>query len=121
VPGAEEIDVTTAHAMARSGDVIVDVRLPEEYASGHVAGAVNIPLRELPVRIDELPEGPIVTVCSMGNRSPKGAHTLARFGRTAFSVRGGTKACAAAGLPVVTGPEPDRVRRRTSLWRWFKR
>ncbi|NDL55479.1 rhodanese-like domain-containing protein [Phytoactinopolyspora sp. XMNu-373] len=107
--------------MVRSGDVVVDVRLPEEYASGHVAGAVNIPLRELPARIGELPHGQIVTVCSLGNRSLRGAQTLARLGRTAFSLRGGTKAWEAAGLPTVAGPEPVRARRRRFPWRWFSR
>jgi hypothetical protein len=50
-------------------------------------------------------------VCSMGGRSRQGAERLARLGRSALSLRGGTKAWVAAGLPVVTGSEPgDRTR-----------
>ncbi|NED97666.1 rhodanese-like domain-containing protein [Phytoactinopolyspora alkaliphila] len=102
--------------MWMAGDLIVDVRSPEEFAAGHVAGAVNIPLRELAVREGELPRGQVVTVCSTGIRSLRGATALARTGRTSFSLRGGTKAWAAAGHPVVTGAEPGR-RRTRSLWR----
>lgn len=98
---AEEIDVRTAHAMWEAGDLIIDVRLPEEYANGHIAGAVNIPLRALIHAMDDLPAGPLITVCSMGNRSRRAADQLARQGRTAFSVRGGTKQWAATGYPVV--------------------
>ncbi len=44
-------------ARAQAGDVVVlDVRPPSEYAAGHLAGAVNIPLAELAGRIGELPE-----------------------------------------------------------------
>jgi rhodanese-related sulfurtransferase len=115
-PAAEEIEVATAHAMWQAGDVIVDVRLHEEFAGGHVAGAVNIPLRELAVRERELPAGQVITVCSTGIRSRRGAATLARAGRTSFSLRGGTKAWAAAGHPVVVGTEPG-PRRRRAWWR----
>jgi rhodanese-related sulfurtransferase len=109
--GAEEIDVATAHAMWQAGDLVVDVRLPEEYAHGHIAGAVNVPLDRIPVRATELPPGQVVAVCSMGNRSRRGADAFARAGRDAFTMRGGTKAWAAAGLPIETGPEPGERQR----------
>ncbi|WP_205857665.1 rhodanese-like domain-containing protein [Phytoactinopolyspora endophytica] len=115
-PVAEEIDVPTAQAMWRADDTIIDVRLPEEYARGHIAGAVNVPLRELLVRERGLPDGQVITVCSTGVRSLRGATTLAGAGRTAYSVRGGTKAWSAAGLPTVTGSEPG-LRRKRPLWR----
>ncbi|AYY15124.1 rhodanese-like domain-containing protein [Actinobacteria bacterium YIM 96077] len=102
--------------MWRAGDLVIDVRLPEEYASGHIAGAINIPLRELPTRLRDLPAGQVITVCSTGIRSRRGAETVARLGRTAFTVRGGTKAWTAAGYPIATGPEPG-MRRRHSFWR----
>lgn len=107
----EEIDVEVAHAMWGVGDLVVDVRMPEEYAHGHIAGAINVPLDRIPVRAGELPPGQVVAVCSMGNRSRRGAEAFARRGRTAFSMRGGTKEWARAGLPIVTGAEPgDRER-----------
>ncbi|MPZ61757.1 MAG: rhodanese-like domain-containing protein [Propionibacteriales bacterium] len=108
---AEEIDVEVAHAMWRAGDLVVDVRTPAEYAHGHIAGAVNVPLDAIPLRTGELPPGQIIAVCSMGNRSRKGAETFARAGRTAFSLRGGTKAWAGAGLSLVTGSEPGERER----------
>lgn len=50
---------------------VVDVRSPMEFSSGHVVGSINIPLNELPGRIDELNkiEGDIVLCCASGNRS----------------------------------------------------
>lgn len=105
---AEEIDVEVAHAMWRAGDLVVDVRTPEEYGHGHIAGAINIPLDRIPVRAHELPPGQVIAVCSMGNRSRRGAEAFARTGRTAFSMRGGTKAWARSGLSIVSGPEPGK-------------
>lgn len=111
----EEVDLPTAYAMWEAGDLIVDVRTRAEYAAGHIAGAVNVPLRELTARERELPAGQVVAVCSMGYRSLRGAHALARLGRTAFSLRGGTKAWAAAGHPVVRDLDPGS-RRRPGAW-----
>lgn len=50
---------------------IVDVRTPGEYLDGHYPGAVNIPLNELPQRLDEFKEmkKPIVAYCRSGARS----------------------------------------------------
>jgi phage shock protein E len=50
---------------------IVDVRTPAEFAGGNVAGSVNIPLHEIPQRIEEFKsiQGPIVLCCASGNRS----------------------------------------------------
>jgi rhodanese-related sulfurtransferase len=112
----EEIDVPTAEAMWRAGDLVVDVRTADEYADGHIAGALHVPLDRIAFLLDELPAGQVIAVCSMGNRSRRGAETFARLGRTAFSLRGGTKAWAAAGLPIERSSEPG-PRRRKSWWR----
>lgn len=110
-PTVEDIDVAVARARWQGGDPIIDVRTSQEYADGHIPGAVNLPLDSLGFRLDELPSGQLLAVCSMGGRSRQGAERLARLGRSALSLRGGTKAWAAAGLPIVTGPEPgDRTR-----------
>lgn len=121
---AEEVEVDVARALWEAGDQIVDVRTPEEYAGGHIAGAVNIPLNRIGFAAAELPEGQVLTVCSMGNRSLRAAETLARLGRPALSLRGGTKAWAAAGLPIVTGAEPGARERSSPLRRalaWLTR
>lgn len=101
---AERVDVRTAYAMQDAGDTIIDVRRPEEYASGHIAGALNIPIEELTV--DRLPPGQVLTTCSLGGRGGRAADLLALAGVAAFSIDGGTKAWAAAGLPVVRGQLP---------------
>lgn len=120
---AERVDVATARGMWAAGDVVVDVRLPIEYANGHLPGAINIGVDEIAVRAAELPSGQILTVCSMGNRSWRAAQSLSRVGREAMSLAGGTKAWSAAGLPLVTGTEPgDRATaNQHSWWRRFAR
>lgn len=112
----ESIDVATAEAMWRSGDLVVDVRLAEEYESGHIAGAVHVPLDRIPFLLPTLPPGHVIAVCSMGNRSRRAAETFARLGRTSFSLLGGTKAWEAAGLPIERSPSPG-PRVRESWWR----
>ena len=61
---------------------IVDVRTPEEYRGGHVAGSVNIPLHEIPSRMEELKnlKAPLVLCCASGNRSGQAHRYLASTG-----------------------------------------
>ena len=103
---AEVIDIETAREMWRLGDTVIDVRTPSEYASGHIAGAINIPIETLPTGADALPDGQILTACGSGGRAGRAANLLLLSGRTAFSIEGGTKAWQAAGLPVVVGSQP---------------
>jgi rhodanese-related sulfurtransferase len=103
---AERIDVPTAREMWRAGDTLIDVRSADEYAGGHIAGAVNVPIETLPKGADALPDGPVITTCGSGGRGGRAAELLDVAGRTAFTIAGGTKAWQAAGLPIVTGPDP---------------
>jgi rhodanese-related sulfurtransferase len=107
---AERIDVATAHAMWRAGDTVIDVRTPDEYARGHIAGALNVPIGMVAYAARDLPGGPIITACSLGGRAGRAAELLDLAGRTAFSIAGGTKAWQAAGLPVRSGPDPGKRR-----------
>lgn len=61
---------------------VVDVRTPMEYSSGHVVGSINIPLNELPHRMDELKgiEKPIVLCCASGMRSMQATQFLSQSG-----------------------------------------
>jgi rhodanese-related sulfurtransferase len=86
--------------MVRAGDTVIDVRRPEEFARGHIAGAINIPIETLPGGIDGI-DGQVLTACSMGGRAARAANTLVAAGHAAFVIEGGTKAWAAAGFPVV--------------------
>ena len=64
--------------------VIIDVRTPEEFMGGHVAGSKNIPLMEIPHRIEELKTmgGEIILCCASGNRSGQATYFLQNEGFT---------------------------------------
>jgi rhodanese-related sulfurtransferase len=65
--------------------VILDVRSPEEFAKGHVPGAINIPHTHLPARISEVADAgdkDIVIYCATGIRSELSAHRLRENGFT---------------------------------------
>ena len=103
-----EVDVRELAAARRAGAVVVDVRESFEYVTGHVPGAILIPLGELPGRVHELPAtGTIYVICAGGNRSRGAAGSLAAAGVDAVSVRGGTAAWIQSGGPVVRGPRAD--------------
>jgi len=91
----------------RSGSVVVlDVRPHEEYRSGHIAGAVSIPVAELPRRFRDLPSRKDVVAycrgpyCVMAFDAVK---TLRRHGRRARRLVEGFPEWRAAGLPVRAG------------------
>ncbi len=80
-------DVTGSDArrLVESGARLVDVRTREEFAAGHLPGAVNIPVQELDRRMAELePKGePVVLYCRSGNRSGRAARMLKGAGYSA--------------------------------------
>jgi phage shock protein E len=61
---------------------IIDVRSPGEFMGGHVAGSKNIPLQDVPTRIEEFKEmsAPIVLCCASGNRSGQATQFLKAHG-----------------------------------------
>lgn len=91
---------------ARDDVVLIDVRTPEEFAEGHLEGAVNINLQgaDFEGEIAELdPEGTYVVYCRSGNRSAQAATIMAEAGFTDVRDLGGIQAWEAAGGDVVTG------------------
>lgn len=65
--------------------IVLDVRTPEEFAAGHILGAVNIPYTHLPARASELPyaaDKDIVLYCTIGVRAEKAAQRLGENGYT---------------------------------------
>ena len=64
--------------------IIVDVRTPEEFADGHIEGAINIPLDTISTSIPELPNKNqlIMIYCRSGNRSNQAANKLDDLGYT---------------------------------------
>jgi rhodanese-related sulfurtransferase len=75
-------DPAEAHLLVEAGATLVDVRTPEEFASGHLPGAVNIPVDELPRRFRELGEKqkPVVVYCRSGARSSRAEGVLEENG-----------------------------------------
>jgi len=61
---------------------VVDVRSPAEFNGGSVVGAVNFPLNEIPLRLDEIEvlEKPLILCCRTGNRSGQAQHFLSNKG-----------------------------------------
>lgn len=82
--GCATPESTEAHAAVAAGARLVDVRTPEEFAGGHLDGAVNIPFDEVAGRISEI--GPadtqVVVYCASGGRSAVAAQTLHDAGFT---------------------------------------
>jgi rhodanese-related sulfurtransferase len=73
---------------------LLDVREPDEIATASVSGALEIPMREIPGRLDELDRGkPLVVMCHSGGRSRRVAEFLAGNGfANVFNLRGGIDA-----------------------------
>lgn len=94
----------SAHGLAdQLGDQrvkVIDVREPMEYAAGHIAGSLNVPLSRLSQA--DLPEGPLVLVCQSGNRSSQGLRELLKrgHGHPLSDLEGGLPSWQQAGLPV---------------------
>jgi rhodanese-related sulfurtransferase len=78
--------------------VVLDVRRRLEWETGHIAGAVHIPLHELPARAAEVPPGEVWVHCESGYRSILAASILAARGRRVVSVNDDFGGAAAAGL-----------------------
>jgi adenylyltransferase/sulfurtransferase len=87
-----------AHELERNPDlVLVDVRDPQEFASGHLPGARNIPVGELDRRLPELEGGAVVFVCLSGARSLAACTTALAAGVAApATLEGGMRAWNAA-------------------------
>jgi len=61
--------------------VVVDVRTPREFMGGHVAGSINIPLNELPHRLEEFKSmKKIILCCASGARSTQATRFLQENG-----------------------------------------
>ncbi len=101
---APSISAAELHARRESGaaPVAIDVRTPEEYASGHIPGAVNVPFDQVAQRIAEIdaPHG-VALYCMVGPRARMGESALLAAGyEKVFHLEGGLAAWQAAGLPV---------------------
>jgi len=99
-----DIDVAGLEKALADGATLIDVRTPDEYAAGHVDGAVNIPLgfSKKDPGIAALDKGqPVYLICASGNRSARAADQLAGYGYHTVNVQGGTRGWMASGRQVV--------------------
>jgi rhodanese-related sulfurtransferase len=88
-----QVDVDEVLA-APAGDqpFLLDVRSPQEFASGHIPGAVNIPVDDLRSRLGELPsDRRIAAYCLVGQRGYLATRLLLQTGFSAVNVGGGYK------------------------------
>src|SRR5687768_10342703 len=75
-PHVDEVPIDGLEGLLPTA-VLLDVREPEEYAQGHVPGALNVPQAELATRLEEIPrERPLLTICRSGGRSLRSAQYL---------------------------------------------
>ena len=86
-----------------TGALVLDVRSPADFSSGHLPNARNIPMAELEKRIGELPaDKPVLLCCASGVSSSRAAGVLRKAGRKdVFNLGGGLQSWRQAGLPVV--------------------
>ena len=73
--------------IAENLGTIVDVRTYGEFQGGNVVGSINIPLNEIPERIEELKrlESPLIICCASGMRSGQAQHFLSQLGVECFN------------------------------------
>jgi rhodanese-related sulfurtransferase len=97
-------EVTISQLASLSKPLVLDVREVDEFISGHVPGALNLPLSELLERVGDVPVAPeVYVICQAGGRSLRACEYLSgleQFSGTEFvNVAGGT------GMWIVEGHE----------------
>ena len=104
---AEPVEMDELLKRARSKAVVVlDTRPPGEYAAGHIAGAISVPVDDLQRRLRELPKGKEYVAYCRGPYcvyADRAVEILRSHGRTARRLREGFPEWRAAGFPVSAG------------------
>ncbi|MCC6207787.1 MAG: rhodanese-like domain-containing protein [Gammaproteobacteria bacterium] len=117
VTAAQFEDVTREELRAQldgsAPPLVLDVRTPEEYAAGHVPGALNLPHDQAAARLEELRSyqgRTIVLYCKSGRRAGIAADALAQAGfGPLHHLAGDMPGWIAAGLPIEkTSPDTAR-------------
>lgn len=90
-----------ADLLEREDLQLIDVREPEEWQAGRIAGAVHIPLGDLTLRAEEIDRShPAVFYCRSGSRSALATKAFAGAGYDAHNMSGGLLEWDAGGLPL---------------------
>lgn len=111
-PGEPYYRLSTAEAASMYDDddvTFVDVRRPDEYAEGHISGALFIPVDDILARIDELPtDKNLLFICAQGVRSGLACEMAAAMGidtERLFNIEDGTGAWIDNGNPTSYGSD----------------
>lgn len=110
---SREVPLTEADAALSNADVVIDVREPDEYASGHIQGAVNMPRGLLEFKLSGNPalerrDLNVVLYCKTSGRAALSACTMQAMGYlNVQSISGGFDAWVAAGKPVIKPQLPS--------------
>jgi rhodanese-related sulfurtransferase len=105
---SREIALTQVDSVLAAADVVIDVREPDEYAAGHLQGAVNLPRGLLEFKLSGNPalerrDLAVVLYCKNSGRAALSACSMQAMGYlNVVSIAGGYDAWVAAGKPVVT-------------------
>ena len=97
-----------AAALQEQSMPLVDVRTAEEYAEGHLPGAINIDVKQpdfsnratQAIKQSGNQDSPVAVYCRRGSRSMKAATLLAKDGREVYNLAGGITAWEEAGMPI---------------------
>jgi hydroxyacylglutathione hydrolase len=89
-------------------DVLLDVRMSNEWRAGHIDGAVHIPLPDLPTRLAEVPAGTVWVHCGSGYRAAAATSLLSRNGRCVVHIDDAYANAADAALPITTDEENNQ-------------
>ena len=107
------VSVEDAQAALLSADAIIDVREADEYAAGHLAGAINLPRGLLEFKLSGTPaldqrDQNVVLYCKTSGRSALAAITMQSMGYlNVVSIDGGYDAWVKSGKPVVKPAQPS--------------
>jgi len=106
--GSSNSSMTTAEAKSRLDNdhtlFVLDVRQPEEFRAGHIAGATLVPLGKLEQSLNKLPQDrEILCVCQSGSRSSAAVRQLTSAGYTAINLSRGMSGWQRAGYPIKQG------------------
>ena len=92
------------------GTVVIDVRRDDEWVTGHVTGAIHIPVDDLTDRMDQVPtDKKILFICAAGVRSGLASEMAAAMGydsENLINIEDGTPAWIAGGHPTSYGDDP---------------
>lgn len=110
---SREIPLAEAAAALSAADVLIDVREPDEYAAGHLQGAVNLPRGLLEFKLSGNPalerrDMAVVLYCKTSGRAALAAVSMQAMGYlNVTSIAGGYDGWVAAGKPVVKPELPS--------------